>query len=83
MKKTLTRVKVPPQRTSRRTRELGEDIEVAVEEFLARHPDTHRTEILRGIRLASSRLGGAAGRRKWKYVMLVAVVASLAWLVLA
>jgi len=83
MTKRLTWVRRPGRRTSRRTRELGEDIEVAVEEFLARHPDTRRTEVLEGIRLASWRLGGAAGRRKWRYVILLVVIVSIAWLVLA
>lgn len=40
-------------------RELAVDIEVAIREFLERHPRTSRADIRRAMRIASRRMGVA------------------------
>ena len=47
-------------RHGRHTRELSEDIDVAIEEFLERQPGASRQEILQAIRL--TRKGRSGGR---------------------
>lgn len=78
-------------RTTHLSRELGEDIEVAVQEFLQRHPQTRSPEIRAAMLVAAERVegdsgagGSADGRRKRVTVLLLVLGAgaALAWLAL-
>jgi len=56
-------------------KELSEDIEVAIEEFLERQPDAGRQEILQAIRL--TRKGRAGRRLRTFFVLAVTLIAAI------
>jgi len=73
-------------RESWRANELGEDLKVAIEEFLERHPDTSPSEICEAMRIAVEQAGAWRARRRWILLLValaVAVTAVVAGLVLA
>jgi hypothetical protein len=52
---------VPPTPPSPRTEELGRTLAMVVEDFVARNPQTTRTEVLRALRMAESLTGRGRG----------------------